>query len=96
MIPSETFKPDFHFSLSWGSYTLALMMLLVVIFILAKKHRPLISPKTDCKLIEKTALSHKTMVYIIEHQQQRFLLADNQQSLAIHPLTPVTQDDSDV
>lgn len=90
MIPSEVFKPESPMSLSWGSYMLALVTLLILMVILFKKQKPLVTQKSDCKLIEKKVLSHKTIVYIIEYQSQQFILADNQQSLSIHPLPRIT------
>ena len=95
MIASDVFKPESHLSLNWGSYTLALITLLILIFILIKKQNPLLTRKSDCTLIEKKVLSHKTVVYIIEYQSQRFILADNQQSLAIQPLPQFTQENCD-
>ncbi len=81
-----TFKPDFSAKLTWLNYGVAILMLVIIALIIAKKHKPGIAKKSVCQLIEKKYLSNKTVVYVIEHQQQRFLLADNQHALAIHEL----------
>lgn len=81
-----TFKPDFSAKLSWLNYGVAIVMLVIIALIIAKKYKPNIAKKSVCQLIEKKYLSNKTVVYVIEHQQQRFLLADNQHALAIHEL----------
>ena len=80
------FKQEFAPQNGWLNYGLAMTVLLILIFVLAKKYKPR-SPNLDgCQLIEKKHLGNKTIVYIIDYQQQRFLLADNQNALAIHPL----------
>ena len=94
MIDPIIFKHEFSLHGHWWSYGLAIGLLLVMIIILAKKHKPASLSKTACTLIEKKLLSHKTIVYIVEYQQQRFLLADNQQALAIHPLTQEGSDET--
>ena len=81
-----TFKPDFSAKLSWLNYCVAIVMLVIIALIIAKKYKPNLAKKSVCQLVEKKYLSNKTVVYIIEHQQQRFLLADNQHALAIHEL----------
>ena len=85
---SETmaFKPEFSPKISWFNYGLAIIILLIIIFFIAKKHKPGLMGNSACQLLEKKYLGNKTVVYIIEYQQQRFLLADNQQALALHPL----------
>lgn len=88
MIDPTIFKHEFSSQTSSVTYGITIFLLLVIMVILAKKNRPYSMNKSDCKLIEKKHLSHKTVVYVIEYQQQRFMLADNQQALAIHPLKP--------
>lgn len=70
----------------WVSYTLTIIMLLVMVLILAKKFKPKHASSTSCRLVEKKQLGHKTVVYVIEYQHHRFLLADNQHALALHVL----------
>ena len=103
MITSTTaepivFKPAFAPKNGWLNYGIALVILLVIILVLVKKHKPRSTLQPGCQLIEKKYLSNKTIMYIVEYQQQRFLLADNQQSLAIHALPdprPLTKEVTD-
>lgn len=81
-----TFKQSLSPKISWLNYGLIIVMLLVLVLAIAKKHKPGMSKKSVCQLIEKKYLGNKTVVYVIDYQQQRFLLADNQHALAIHPL----------
>lgn len=81
-----TFKQSFSPNISWVNYGIAIIMLLVIVIVIAKKHKPNVSKKSICQLVEKKYLGNKTVVYVIDYQQQRFLLADNQHALAIHPL----------
>lgn len=80
------FKPEFVPKHGWLQYGVAILMLLVMSLLIAKKYKPRVLPHARCQLIEKKYLGNKTMVYIIEYQQQRFLLADNQNALAVHLL----------
>lgn len=77
----ELFSPHY-----WFPYGLVLIVLLIVVFILAKNSKKLISPHSPGIVVEKTSINHKTKVYIINYQGQKFLLADNQNSLAIQAL----------
>lgn len=70
----------------WLQYGLAITVLLILILVLAKKYKYRTPNLSSLQLIEKKHLGNKTVVYVIEYQQQRFILADNQQALAIHPL----------
>ena len=81
-----TFKPDFSAKLSWLNYGVAIVLLVIIALIIAKKYKPNLAKKSVCQLVEKKYLSNKTVVYVIDYQQQRFLLADNQHALAIHEL----------
>lgn len=81
------FKPTFAPKQGWLLYALPILMLLVLSLLIAKKYKPRALPHANCNLVEKKYLGNKTIVYVIEYQQQRFLLADNQQALALHPLT---------
>lgn len=86
-----TFKEPFSPHNGWLAYGLALIVLLVIILVLAKKNRPGSTQKSVCQLIEKKYLGNKTVVYVIAYEQQRFLLADNQHALALHPLATEKQ-----
>ncbi len=86
MIDPLLFKHEFSPHAGWLSYGVVILLLLVMIVFLAKNRKPFATNTTDCKLIEKKHVGHKTVVYVMEYQQQRFILADNQQALAIYPL----------
>lgn len=80
------FKQPFSPHNGWLSYGIAVIVLLIIVLVIAKKHRPNVIQKSVCQLIEKKYLGNKTVVYVIDYQQQRFLLADNQHALAFHAL----------
>lgn len=80
------FKKDFSLKISWFNYITAIIALLGLVFFIVKKQRTLSAKESVCRLIEKKHLAGKTVVYVIDCYQQRFLLADNQQSLTLHPL----------
>ncbi len=82
------FKPELILShYHWLSYGVILLVLMITLLILAKKYQTRTPLINHCQLIEKKHLSSKHVIYIIEYQQQRFLLADNQNALLLHPLT---------
>ncbi|MFC3909494.1 hypothetical protein ACFORL_10480 [Legionella dresdenensis] len=68
-------------------YLVTVLLLLVIALAFARKNKTFAISKSDCQLVEKKYLGNKTIVYIIEYQQQRFLLASTTQSLAIQPLS---------
>lgn len=80
------FKQDFSPQHGWLQYGLAITVLLILILVLARKYKSRVPNPDGCQIIDKKHLGNKTAVYVIEYQQQRFLLADNQQALAIHAL----------
>ncbi len=82
------FKQEFTPTHGWMSYGVAIAALVLIILVLAKKLKPRENALQGCQLIEKKHLGNKTAVYVIEYQQQRFLLADNHHALAIHRLDP--------
>lgn len=83
---SIVFKPVFSPQHGWLHYGMAMVILLVMVLILARIHKPRAVKLDGCQVIEKKHLGNKTVVYIVEYQQQRFLLADNQQGLVMHPV----------
>jgi hypothetical protein len=85
------FKKDLTANTHWFPYGLVLVVLIVTLFILAKKSKKISNSDSKCKVIEKLAVHHKTKVYVIAYQGQQFLLADNQNSLAIHALQEGSQ-----
>ncbi|WP_152571614.1 hypothetical protein [Legionella norrlandica] len=83
---SITFKKELIATPQWFSYGFVFILLLIILFILAR-----FSPKTKftptkCQIIEKLTVHQKTKIYIIEYQSQQFLIADNQAALAVHLL----------
>lgn len=93
MIDPLIFKHDVSPQSGWLSYGVVILLLLVMIVLLAKKRKPFATNTTDFELIEKKHVSHKTVIYVMEYRQQRFILADNQQALAIYPL--ISGDDNE-
>lgn len=84
------FKQKFSPHHGWLNYGMAILVLLTITWVLAKKYKPKTMLSDGCQLIEKKHIGNKTIIYIIDYQQQRFLLADNQQALTIHQLiTPI-------
>ena len=86
MASDIAFKPPFAPHISAWHLGFILMAFLAIFLSIARKHKSRAIFVSTCQLIEKKHLNNKTMVYIIAVQNQRFLLADNQQSLALHAL----------
>ena len=82
------FKQAFSPRISWFTYGAVIVLLLGIVLAVAKKQKPGSTKKSACTIIEKTYLGNKTVVYVIDYQRQRFLLADNQHSLVLHSLIP--------
>jgi len=80
------FKPDPVHSIHWTPYLITLGILFMFLLFLAKKSKRLVKTNSQCQLIEKIPLHHKTQAYVVDYQGQRFLIAENQNALAIHPL----------
>lgn len=81
-----TFKSSFSPKHAGLSYAFALLLLFMLLFIIKKKYKPSLTQPSTCRVIEKKYLGNKTTIYILDYQEQRFLLADNQQALALQPL----------
>lgn len=81
-----TFKTASISTSHWYLYLVVIGVLFLTLLFLAKKSKGLVKPTSEGRLIEKIPLHHKAQVYIIEYQNQRFLIADNQNALAIHPM----------
>ncbi|WP_028388027.1 hypothetical protein [Legionella fairfieldensis] len=70
----------------WFIYVITFIALLVIALVLAwKKRHPL--AQSSCLIVDRKRLANKTMIYVIEYQNQRFLIADNQQSLILQPVS---------
>lgn len=91
MITSTTanpivFKQDITPATPWLQYGLVMAILLIFIVVLTRQYKSKTLRHAGCQLIEKKSLGNKTIIYVVEYQKQRFLLADNQHALAIHPV----------
>jgi|GEM_PF-2496993 len=80
------FKKAFTPGISWFTYALVLVFLLIAALLLAKRMKPANMGKSTCQVLEKKYLGNKTVVYVLDYQNQRFLLADNQHALTIQAL----------
>lgn len=80
------FKKDMIATVHWFPYGLVLVLLVGILLFLAKKSPHLKRINTNSKVIETIAVNHKTKVYVIELQGKQFLIADNQNALAISRL----------
>lgn len=89
---SIPFKEELVTNTHWIPYGLVLIVLFAVLMILAKYSKKKIKSNSTFKVIERMAIHHKTKAFVIDYQGQQFLLTDNQNSLAIHPLKKVNTD----
>jgi flagellar biogenesis protein FliO len=80
------FKKELISTFHWFPYSIILIVLIIAVLVLAKNSKKIIKTHSSCKVIESIAIHHKTKVHVIDYQGQKFLLADNQHSLAIHAL----------
>ena len=94
MAPPIVFKAAFTPTNGWFAYVTLLGVLLVIIAVIIKKYQQKPSLPRNCRLVETTRLGNKTVLYLVDYQQQRFLLADNQQSLALHFLNKKASDEA--
>ncbi|MDI1352534.1 MAG: hypothetical protein PSV35_07160 [bacterium] len=81
-----TFKQDLESTMHWIPYSLLLLSLVIVLLVLSKYAKKTIHPQSQCTIVEKLHIHHKTTAVIISYQGQQFLIADNQHALAIHAL----------
>lgn len=86
------FKQALVGKINWTAYGMVMMFLVLAIVYVSKKYKPKSPDKTLCHVIEKTYLGNKTVVYVIDYQEQRFLLADNQQALSFYAVSPDVSD----
>lgn len=84
------FKQDNNLSMHGFPYGLALIGLIIVVAITAKQLKWSRPAKNQVKILERLFLHSKTKAYVLEYQGQRFLIADNQQALAIQALKEET------
>ena len=81
-----TFKESLYPSPQGVSLGALLIIGLLVLLFILKRYKRQSTQTAACQLIEKTILSNKTSLYIIQYGNQDFLIADNQQAVAIHQL----------
>ena len=81
-----SFKKELVASSSWLPYGMTLVILVITLLMLAKHSKKLLHNSTQCRVVEKLSVHNKTKVYVIAYQEQKFLVADNQNSVAIHAL----------
>ena len=81
-----TFKQESLDNAHCFLYIIVISSLFALLFFLAKKSTRLMNTSPKCQIIEKIRIHHKTSAYIIDYRGQHFLIADNQNALAIHPL----------
>lgn len=82
------FKQTFVRHSHWLTYGIVMIALLLVIAYITQKYKPNKLDKALCRVVEKNYLGNKTVIYVIDYQEQRFLLADNQHSLSFCAVSP--------
>jgi flagellar biogenesis protein FliO len=80
------FKNDIGTSTHWLPYIGVLLILLTVSLFLAKYSSKNRSKNSKANILETIPIHYKTKAYVIEYQGQRFLIADNQNAIAIQAL----------
>lgn len=70
----------------WLFYFIAIIVLSAFACFFAKKIKQDLAKQSSCLVIDKKKLSAKTCLYLVEFQKQQFLIADNQQALALQAL----------
>jgi hypothetical protein len=80
------YKPEMAPKQGWFIYSLLIAGLAAIAFILAKTNKKRLVNQENCLVIDKKRLGAKTIIYVLEYQNQQFLLADNQHALALHAL----------
>ncbi|ARG96953.1 hypothetical protein [Legionella micdadei] len=86
------FKENFQLKPGWIIYLLAILTLAAIYLISARKNRGSQLQSSACLVVDKKRLSTKTTVYILDYQNQRFLLAENQHALVFQQLNKETHD----
>ena len=81
------FKQAINPKPQWYFFMLFLLIVFTILFLLSKKKQSVPSEKSACHVLERKYLDTKTKIFVIQYQQQLFLLADNQHALAWQLLT---------
>lgn len=80
------FKKELITATQWPHYGILLTVLCLGLLVLIKKTRSPKSSFSKGQLIEVIHLDHKTKAYVIDFEEQQFIIAGNQNALTIHPL----------
>lgn len=86
MYTALPFKKELATTNHWLSYGLVVLILGLILWLLNRycSHK---KPKlARSPLLKVIPLHQKTKVYVVEYQTQCFLIADNQNAIAIHEL----------
>jgi biopolymer transport protein ExbD len=83
---SLSFKKDAVATMQYIPYCFVMLVLLIILWVLAKYLRPKIKSKQEAKLLDTIAIHNKTKAYILVYQNQQFLIAENPNAIAIHVL----------
>ncbi|HRD70983.1 MAG TPA: hypothetical protein PK657_12640 [Legionella sp.] len=83
---SLTFKKDLADSFHWYPYALMTGILIVMLLIISRYAPKKSQTINGCNIVDKITVHQKTKVYVIDIQGKQFLIADNQNSLAIAPV----------
>lgn len=81
-----SFKKEILNHPHWYSYISLLTFLLLALLLIAKQFKRQNKLPNHCKVIDKIMLKPKTHLYVIEYQDQRFLLAQSSSALSIQPI----------
>jgi len=79
-----SFKKDAMPSMQWMPYCIAIIILLMILWGLAKYVRPKTVGMHKAKILDTVAIHNKTKAYVLDYQGQHFLIAENQNAIAIH------------
>ena len=80
------FKPAFMPKISGFNMGLTVVAVLIMALFWLRSHKAHPKIPSMCQLLEKKHLSNKTIVYMLSIENQRFLLADNQQTMVLHAI----------
>jgi len=85
---SIPFKAPITTEFNWKISIFALIALFIAVVFFIKKNAQSPTSVGNCKIIESRRLSTKTMLHILQYENQLFILADNQQALCLQQLEP--------
>lgn len=80
------FKSNLNETIHWGPYLSVLLILFLLLLALNKFGARFNSKSKNSHLITTLPIYNKTKAYVLEYEGQRFLIAENQNAIAIHAL----------